>query len=60
MKLWGGRFTKETNKLVDNFNASLPFDKKFYKEDIEEVKSLASQIIDPLLFLQTKVLQLKH
>lgn len=33
---------------------------KVYKEDIEEVESLAVQIIDPLLFLQTKVLQLKH
>ncbi len=35
MKLWGGRFTKETNQLVHNFNASLSFDHKFYKEDIE-------------------------
>lgn len=35
MKLWGGRFTKETNELVHNFNASLSFDSKFYKEDIE-------------------------
>lgn len=35
MKLWGGRFTKETNELVHNFNASLSFDCKFYKEDIE-------------------------
>lgn len=35
MKLWGGRFTKETNELVHNFNASLPFDQKFYREDIE-------------------------
>ena len=34
MKLWGGRFTKETNQLVQNFNASLSFDQKFYKEDI--------------------------
>lgn len=34
MKLWGGRFTKETNQLVHNFNASLPFDQKFYEEDI--------------------------
>ena len=33
---------------------------KVYKEDIEEVESLAGQIIDPLLFLQTKVLQLKR
>ena len=35
MKLWGGRFTKETNQLVHNFNASLSFDQKFYEEDIE-------------------------
>ena len=35
MKLWGGRFTKETDKLVNNFNASLPFDRRFYKQDIE-------------------------
>ncbi len=34
MKLWGGRFTKETDQLVHNFNASLSFDQKFYKEDI--------------------------
>lgn len=34
MKLWGGRFTKETNKLVHNFNASLSYDQKFYKQDI--------------------------
>jgi argininosuccinate lyase len=35
MKLWGGRFTKETNQLVHNFNASIPFDQKFFKQDIE-------------------------
>ena len=35
MKLWGGRFTKETNELVNNFNASISFDQKFFKEDIE-------------------------
>ena len=29
-QLWGGRFTKETDKLVYNFNASIAFDQKFY------------------------------
>ncbi len=47
MKLWGGRFTKETNRLVHNFNESLSFDQKFYKEDIEgsiaHVTMLATQ-----------------
>lgn len=33
-KLWGGRFTKETNKLVEEFTASIPFDQKLAKEDI--------------------------
>lgn len=34
MKLWGGRFTKEINQLVYNFNASITYDQKFYKQDI--------------------------
>ena len=33
-QLWGGRFTKETDKLVYNFNASISFDQKFYRQDI--------------------------
>ena len=47
MKLWGGRFTKETDQLVNNFNASISFDQKFYKQDINgsiaHVKMLAKQ-----------------
>ena len=35
MKLWGGRFTKEENQLVHNFNESLSFDQKFYHQDIQ-------------------------
>ncbi|HYK74131.1 MAG TPA: argininosuccinate lyase [Pseudoneobacillus sp.] len=34
-KLWGGRFTKETNKLVEEFTASISFDQKLAIEDIE-------------------------
>ena len=33
-KLWEGRFKKETNKLLEKFNASITFDKKMYSEDI--------------------------
>lgn len=33
-KLWSGRFSESTNKLVDNFTASMPFDWKLYKYDI--------------------------
>ncbi|MGN9055107.1 argininosuccinate lyase [Bariatricus sp. HCP28S3_A7] len=34
-QLWGGRFTKETDQLVYNFNASISFDKRFYEQDIK-------------------------
>ncbi|MEK6545202.1 MAG: argininosuccinate lyase [Nitrospinota bacterium] len=34
-KSWSGRFEKETNKLVEEFTASIPFDKRLYKQDIE-------------------------
>ncbi len=34
-QLWGGRFTKDTDRLVYNFNASISFDQKFFHQDIE-------------------------
>lgn len=50
MKLWGGRFTKEINQLVYNFNASITYDQKFYKQDIlgsiAHVTMLAKQGFD--------------
>ena len=33
-KLWGGRFSRPTDRLVDRLNASLPYDRRFYREDI--------------------------
>ena len=48
-QLWGGRFTKQTDRLVYNFNASIGFDQKFYRQDIRgsiaHVKMLAKQKI---------------
>lgn len=48
-QLWGGRFTKETDQLVYNFNASIGFDQKFYQQDIKgsmaHVKMLCNQEI---------------
>lgn len=34
-QLWGGRFTKNTDKLVYEFNASISFDRRFFRQDIE-------------------------
>jgi argininosuccinate lyase len=35
MKLWAGRFQKETDTLVNDFNSSITFDARLYREDIE-------------------------
>jgi len=47
MKLWGGRFTKETNQSVHSFNSSISFDQRFYGQDIRgsiaHVNMLAKQ-----------------
>ncbi len=34
-KMWSGRFAKETDSLVDDFNTSLPFDQRLYAQDIQ-------------------------
>ena len=34
MKLWAGRFQKETDTLVNDFNSSIQFDARLYKQDI--------------------------
>jgi argininosuccinate lyase len=34
-KVWGGRFRKETDALVNRFNASIRFDSRLYAQDIE-------------------------
>ena len=42
-KMWAGRFGKETDRLVDDFNTSLPFDCRLYREEPETWKKLQEQ-----------------
>ncbi len=44
-KLWSGRFSKSGADLLDEFNASLPFDRKLYKEDIKGSIAHASMLM---------------
>ena len=44
MKLWGGRFKKGTDKSVNDFNSSIPFDSRMYREDIEGSIAHASML----------------
>lgn len=43
-QLWGGRFTKETDQLVYDFNASLSFDKRLYAQDIRGSRAHAAML----------------
>ena len=50
-KLWGGRFSKNTNELVDAFNASIEFDKRLYHEDIRGSIPMRKCWANAVLFL---------
>jgi argininosuccinate lyase len=43
-KLWGGRFTEETDRLVEQFTASIQFDKRLYRQDIAGSKAHATML----------------
>ena len=43
-QLWGGRFTKETDKMVYEFNASITFDQRLYEQDIQGSIAHASML----------------
>lgn len=53
-QLWGGRFTKETDKLVYNFNASISFDQKFYRQDIEGSKAHVTMLAKQGILTETE------
>ena len=43
-KLWGGRFTKAESKSATEFNASIDFDRKMYRQDIEGSRAHAAML----------------
>lgn len=44
MKLWGGRFSKATDKAVDDFNSSIRFDSRMYAQDIDGSRAHAEML----------------
>lgn len=57
-KLWSGRFTKSGAQLLDEFNASLPFDKKLYEEDIKGSIAHATMLAKQGILTQNEVDQI--
>jgi len=58
MKLWGGRFSKDTAAIVDNFNASIEFDQKLYKQDITGSIAHAKMLAHAGIISQEESLQI--
>ena len=64
-KLWGGRFTKTTDQLVEAFNASIQFDQRLYREDIRgsmaharmlgKVGILTAEEVEAIVYSGTKI-----
>lgn len=50
MKLWGGRFTKGTDKGVEEFTSSISFDCRMYREDIAGSIAHARMLANAALF----------
>ncbi|HUI29186.1 MAG TPA: argininosuccinate lyase [Candidatus Acidoferrales bacterium] len=49
-KLWGGRFKKSASKLMEEFNDSLPFDKRLWKEEIEASRAYSTALTKAGIF----------
>ena len=49
MQLWKGRFKKELSKTTNDFNSSISFDSRMYKEDIEGSIAHATSLADAAL-----------
>lgn len=43
-QLWGGRFTKATDQMVYDFNASISFDKKLFRQDLRGSRAHATML----------------
>jgi len=59
-KLWGGRFTGSVDPLMEKFNASIGFDKRMWREDIEGSKAYAETLERCGLLTKHEVSEIKR
>ncbi len=60
MKLWGGRFRKETDSLVNDFNSSIQFDCRMYREDIQGSLAHAKMLAEQGIISQEDLKQIRQ
>ena len=58
MKLWGGRFSEPASELLDEFNASIEFDKRLFRQDIRGSMAHARMLGKIGILTSHEVLQL--
>lgn len=58
-KLWGGRFTKSASKSMEEFNNSLPFDKKLWEEEIEASRAYSIALTKAGIFSNSELIKIK-
>lgn len=58
-KAWGGRFSQKTSSLMDQFNASLPFDQKLYSQDIRGSLAHAQMLQSIGVLTKTELAKIK-
>lgn len=59
-KLWSGRFSKETAKVVEEFNASLPFDRRLFREDIAGSLAHVTTLVGAGVLTEAEATQLER
>mgnify|MGYP000946295805 FL=1 len=60
MKLWGGRFAKSTDSVVEDFHSSISFDARLYKQDITGSLAHAQMLADCAIITQDEADQIKR
>lgn len=59
-KMWSGRFSASASSLLDQFNASIMFDRKLYREDIEGSIAHATMLAKQGILTDEELSQIKN
>lgn len=58
--MWSGRFSASASSLLDQFNASIMFDRKLYREDIEGSIAHATMLAKQGILTDEELSQIKN
>ncbi len=59
-QLWGGRFTGKTDQLAYDFNASISFDSRFWRQDIRGSLAHTAMLASQGILTETEAVRIKE